>query len=85
MSDININIGFNFDIEEIILNDYNKKNQIYILNNLKKYRRLSHFNCDYMNLKELPELPDSLTYLFCKQNKLRKLPKLIPIVNFSFL
>ena len=72
----NINIDLNFDIEEIILNDYNEKNQIYILNNLIRYTKLTYLECNDMNLKELSELPGSLTYLFCKQNKLKKLPTL---------
>ena len=73
---IKIEPSLNFEINEIILGDYNQKNQIYILNNLSRYTKLIYFNCDYMNLEELPELPSSLIYLFCQQNKLIKLPKL---------
>ena len=65
-----------YDIEVIILNNYNEKTKKIILSKLKKYTKLMKFYCSYCNLTELPELPISLIKLDCSNNNLIELPDL---------
>ena len=46
------------------------------LSSLKKIPRIKEFDCSENQLKELPELPDTLEELNCSENQLKELPEL---------
>ena len=62
---MNIDIIPPYDIEEINLYYYTQETTNIILSNLKNYTKLKKFNCEYHNLTELPDLPDTLIELYC--------------------
>ena len=72
----NIDIVPVYDIEVIILNNYNEETKKIILSNLRKYIKLKIFECYYCNIKELHDLPNSLKELDCRYNNLTELPNL---------
>lgn len=43
---------------------------------IEHFTALETLDCNYNQLTELPELPDSLTYLYCAENQLTRLPEL---------
>ena len=65
-----------YDVEEIILKNYNEGTRKIILSNLKKYTKLKRFDCNFCNFVKLPDLPNSLTELYCSNNDLTELPSL---------
>ena len=65
-----------YDIEEIILSNYNNETRNIILSNLKNYTKLKKFKCSICNLTKLLELPNSLIKLDCSFNNLTELPVL---------
>ena len=64
-----ITIKFNDNIEHT----YNSFNEI---TKLDDYNEIIYINCWNNNLRELPQLPNSLTHLYCAYNNLKELPEL---------
>ena len=59
-----------YTIEDDIINiELNNYKSLSFLN----YNNLTDLNCSYNQLTELKNLPDSLLYLNCRQNKLKKI------------
>ena len=73
-----INVLPNFDVDIIELILFTDEIQKYILLNLMKYTKLKEFHCSFCNLGYLPDLPDTLIGLYCSNNNLTELPKVLP-------
>ena len=69
-----------FDVDKIILQNFDKESKKYIIDNLElnSFTNLVEFNCNSCDLKKLPNLPNSLKILKCYNNKLELLPEKLP-------